>query len=243
MDYADGTIAELTEKIRLTPRRMSKRGIEGQWHFKVRTLYRERGRLYEAKGDYDKAIEDYSEVIGTFFGGRTDHWMELICDYFGRARACRLKGDYDGAIADYTAMIELYPRLVLAGFKGWVAAYYKVRGETYSDKGDYGKAIEDLTEGIRLDPRDVLSISPRGEIIRTDKRAFNSKKEKCKRTHTIAMLAAVYAKSGNFDQARQYQRQLLELPELTEEDAAEARKCLALYDGRANGLHQFPSAP
>lgn len=118
MHHADGTIAELTEKIRLTPRRMSKRGIEGRWHLKLRTLYRERGDLYEAKGDYDKAIEDYSEVIKTFIQGRTDHWSELVCDYFSRARAYRLKGDYDCAIADYSAMIELYPQCFLADTRG-----------------------------------------------------------------------------------------------------------------------------
>jgi tetratricopeptide (TPR) repeat protein len=234
MHHADGTISELTEKIRLTPRRMSKRGIEGRWHLKLRTLYRERGALYESKGDYDKAIVDYSEVIKTFLEGRTDHWSELICDYFSRARAYRLRGDYDGAIADYSAMIELYPRLFLAPSKVWVAAYYKIRGETYCDKGDYGKAIEDLTEAIRLDPRDVLSISRRGEIIHTEGTAFDPGEAEWKRRHALAILAAVYARSGNFDQARQYQRKLLELPDLTEEDAAEGRKCLALYDVRAN---------
>lgn len=200
----------------------------------VEELYRERGHLYEACGDYDKAIEDYSEVIKTFIQGRTDYWLNLVYDYFSRARAYRLKGDYDGAIADYSAMIERYPQSVLASFKGWVAAYYKIRGETYSDKGDDGKAIEDLTEAIRLDPRDVLSVTRRGEIIHTGGTAFDPGEVGWKCGHALALLAAVYAKSGNFDQARQYQRKLLELPDLTEEDAAEGRKCLTLYDGRAN---------
>lgn len=232
---SDKAIADYTEKIRLTPRRISGRGIEGKWHLKLRRLYRERGHLYEARGDYDKAIEDYSEVIKTFIQGRSDHWSDLICDYFSRARSCRLKGDYDGAITDYTAMIELHPQCFLAGFKGWVAAYYKIRGETYCDKGDYGSAIADLTEAIRLDPRDVLSIPQRGEVIHARGAAFDPGKVGWERKRAVAMLAAIYAEAGNFDQARQYQRKLLELPDLTEEDAAEGRKCLALYDARANG--------
>ncbi|MEO7653455.1 MAG: tetratricopeptide repeat protein, partial [Bryobacteraceae bacterium] len=187
----------------------------GKWHLKLRRLYRERGHLYEARGDYDKAIGDYNEVIKTFIQGRADHWSDLICDYFSRARSYRLKGDYDGAIADYTAMIELHPQCFLAGFKGWVAAYYKMRGETYSDKGDYGKAIEDLTEAIRPDPRDVLSVSQHGEVIYTDGKAFDPGEVGCKRRHALAILAAIYAKSGNFDQARQYQRKLSEyVPEV-----------------------------
>lgn len=231
---SDKAIADYSEKIRLTPRRISGRGIEGKWHLKLRRLYRDRGHLYEAKGDYDKAIEDYSEVIKAYIQGRADHWLDLVCDYFSRARTYRLKGDYDGAIADYSAMIELYPQLVLAGCTWSVAAYYKIRGETYRDKGDYEKAIEDLSEAIRLDPRDVWSVSRRGEAIHTKGTAFDPGEVGWKRRYALAILAAIYAKSGNFDQARQYQRKFLELPDLTEADAAEGRKCLALYDGGAN---------
>jgi tetratricopeptide (TPR) repeat protein len=149
---SDKSIADYTERIRLTPRRISGRGIEGQWHLKLRRLYRGRGYLYEARGDYDEAIEDYSEVIKTFIQGRADYWSELVCDHFSRARACRSKGDYNGAIADYTTMIELYPQHVLAAGRVWVAAYFKIRGETYRDNGDYAKAIEISRRPLGLTP-------------------------------------------------------------------------------------------
>ena len=175
--------------------------LEPNLSSRFRDDFRKYGILCESEEDYDKAVTAYSEVIRSFKEGRSDYWSQLIGDYLSRARAYRLKGDFDNAIADYSEAIEQYPRYHLGNCWGSVAGYYKDRGETYSDKGDYGMAIADLTEAIR-----------RGN------------------KHAVAALAAIYAKSGNLDKATQHQKQFLELLDLTDEEAAEGRRRLALYE-------------
>jgi hypothetical protein len=64
-------------------------------------------------------------------------------------------------------------------------------------------AITELAEAIRRNPR-------------------------CKQT--VTALAAAYAKSGHFDKAAEHQTRFLEFPDLTDEEATEGRRCLALYE-------------
>ena len=61
------------------------------------------GRAYAKKGDYDKAIADYTEAI------RLDPKnAEAYCN---RGHAYEEKGDYDKAIADCTEAIRLDPKV------------------------------------------------------------------------------------------------------------------------------------
>lgn len=199
-----------------------------------RTDFRKHGKLCESRREYDQAIADYSEVIQSFREGSYDRWRELVYDYFCRARVYRLKGDFDNAIADYSEAIRLYPTTVLKSFGGgWqpVAGYYKSRAQTHYEKGDWTAAISDLTEAIRRDPKGRWSI--RQDDVRFD--GPHPSEEGWIHKHALATLAELCAKSGDFDKATQFQKLFLELLDLTEEEAAEGRRYLALYEERNMG--------
>ncbi|MBF0507239.1 MAG: tetratricopeptide repeat protein [Nitrospirae bacterium] len=118
--------------------------------------YYNRGIEWRDKGDYDKAIADYSEAI------RRNPQYALA--YNNRGIAWRDKGDYDKAIADYSEAILLNPQYVLA---------YNNRGIAWRDKGDYDKAIADYSEAILLNPEYALAYNNRG-IARFNKGEFSS---------------------------------------------------------------------
>ena len=213
------TVADFTEAIQLEPKLSSR----------FRDDFRKYGNLCESRMEYAQAITAYSEVIQSFKEGHSDYWSQLVGDYCSRARAYRLKGAFDNAIADHSEAIRLYPTTVLGG--GWhsVAAYYKCRAQTHYEKGDFSAALADLTEAIRRDPTGKWSIL-QGTV------RFGGpdpNEEGWRHKHALATLADLCAKSGDFDKATQFQKQVLELLDLTEEEAAEGRRCLALYEARA----------
>ena len=95
-----------------------------------------RGLSAMDKGDFDKAIKDFTTAI------------ELKPDFFvaynNRGNAYSRKGDFDKAIQDFTTAIEINPRLAEA---------YNNRGIDYVQKGDFDKAIQDFTTAIEIKPR------------------------------------------------------------------------------------------
>ncbi|MDR0456632.1 MAG: tetratricopeptide repeat protein [Treponema sp.] len=97
--------------------------------------YFNNGIEYAEKGDYDRAIKEYTETIR----------LNPNCAgvYFFRGFAYGQKNDHDRAIADYTEMIRLNSNDAVA---------YNARGWEYALKGDYDQAIEDSTESLRLKP-------------------------------------------------------------------------------------------
>src|SRR5262249_905283 len=97
--------------------------------------HHERGLSYKSKGNFDRAIADFSEAI------RLDpNYAEV---YNLRGVTYGNKGDLDRAIADYSEAIRLDPKL---------AAAYNNRGNAYKNKGDLDRAIADYNEAIRLAP-------------------------------------------------------------------------------------------
>jgi len=130
------------------------------------SAYNNRGFAWRGKGEYDKAIADYTEAI------KLDPGYALA--YGNRGFAWNEKGEYDKAIVDYTEAIKLDP--------GYAAAYNN-RGFAWGKKGEYDKAIADYTEAIKLDPGFTAAYTNRGmaheeigniEAARTDyKRALS----------------------------------------------------------------------
>ncbi|MDR1858773.1 MAG: tetratricopeptide repeat protein [Treponema sp.] len=130
------------------------------------------GNYYFHQGDYDRAIESYTEAIklnpqyakaysrcGFAYAHKGDldraiadcnHAIRLDPNdghaYNERGIVYRNKDDYDRAIEDYTKAIRLAPNN---------AMLYNNRGEAFDAKGDYDRAIADYNEAIRLAPNDV----------------------------------------------------------------------------------------
>jgi tetratricopeptide (TPR) repeat protein len=103
------------------------------------------GYAYGEKGDYDRAIADYTQAI------RID--PNHAKAYNNRGAAYADKRDNDRAIADYTQAIRIDPNYALA---------YNNRGNAYGAKGDNDRAIADYTQAIRIDPNHANSYYNRG---------------------------------------------------------------------------------
>jgi tetratricopeptide (TPR) repeat protein len=104
-----------------------------------------RGISYDNKQDYDRAIQDYSEVI------RLD--PNDARAFYARGNAYRDKQDYDRAIQDYNEAIRLDPNH---------SYVFTNRGNVYFYKQDYDRAIQDYNEAIRLDPNYANAFYNRG---------------------------------------------------------------------------------
>jgi len=105
-----------------------------------------RGYASYQKGEFDKALDDYSEAI------RLDPKQARA--YNNRGLAYQAKGDLDQAIADFNQALRLEPALGVS---------YLNRGRVYAAKNERERAIADYSEAIRLDPRSGAAYRQRGE--------------------------------------------------------------------------------
>jgi tetratricopeptide (TPR) repeat protein len=224
--------------------------------------YRNRGLLYEEKGDLDRALREFAEAV------RLNPQDSL--NYLTRGRAYKGRKDYDKAIADYGEAIRLDPR--------WASAYFN-RANTYKAKKDYDRAIADYGDAIRLDPagpdaffnranaykaqqRYALAVRDLNEVIRLDakdadahdalawllatcpdgkvrdgQKAVEHAGTACELTdgksaYYLATLAAAFAEVGRFDLAVRWQRQALESPAYAQDEGARARQRLQSFEDR-----------
>lgn len=138
-----------------------------------------RGAEYGDKGDYDRAISDFSEAI------RIDPKYALAWQHRGaallrrnevdraiadltasirldannlnalndRGMAYAAAGDSERALSDYNAAIRIDPRFKFAYFN---------RGRLYAGKGDHTRAIAEYSEVIRIDPTYGYAFNNRG---------------------------------------------------------------------------------
>ncbi len=203
-------VAHFTEAVRLRP----------DWG----EAYSNRGLARERTGDIDGAIADLSAAI------RLDPGFGKA--YFNRGNARKAKGDLDGAIADYGEAIRLNPA---------DAGARNNRGGARQLKRDYDGAVADFSEAIRLDPGHqksydglawILATCPFGRL-RNGTRAVELATRACelsqwREARYLGTLAAAYAEAGDFDAAVKWQSRQLESG-LSEEDAADARQRLGLY--------------
>ena len=97
--------------------------------------YSGRGMAYFRKGDYDRAILEYSQAINLEPADPFHHsW---------RASAYERKGDTDRAMEDYDQSIRVAPDR---------AHYYRSRGRLRFDKRDFEGALADFDRAISLEP-------------------------------------------------------------------------------------------
>lgn len=104
----------------------------------------QRGFRWYKRGDYDRAIETFSSVLGS---NPTNKYALA-----GRGDAFAEKKEYAKALEDYDAAIESHP--------DWASVYYhrgvcwqeyaKLRG--WYDEDKLIKALADYTKAIELDP-------------------------------------------------------------------------------------------
>jgi len=89
-----------------------------------------KGRIEQLRGDLDRAVADYGEVIRFV--------PNDPAPYIGRGDAYRAKGEHGLAVQDYSRAIELKPDEVPA---------YAGRGLARFYLGDFAKAADDLDRG------------------------------------------------------------------------------------------------
>ena len=108
-----------------------------------------RGVAHSRKGDFDRAIEDYTEAIRLY--------PNYDKAFYNRGIAYRRKGDHDRAIKDYSEAIRINPNYDKA---------FNNRGLIHSRKGAHDRAIEDYTAAIRINPNYALALNNRGNAFR-----------------------------------------------------------------------------
>ncbi|WP_271606310.1 tetratricopeptide repeat protein [Bradyrhizobium sp. CCBAU 11434] len=157
-DRVDRAFDDYAEAIRIDPKAVSsllnRAGIYNQRHdydraiadvdrafegglsnYGKRVGYGERGYAYQAKGDLDRAITDYTDSLQLDANNAS-----ALC---ARGYAYLIKGDPDSAIADYDKAIALDPSYALP--------YYN-RSVAYREKGDLDRVIADSSQAIALYP-------------------------------------------------------------------------------------------
>jgi len=101
--------------------------------------------LVDYRGDNDKAITDYDEVI-QLNPNDVDAYKYRGIAYF-------IKGDYDQAISDFTQILQFRPSDDNAYSNRYIA-YYN-RGITYISKGRYDLAIKDFNITLKHNQNDI----------------------------------------------------------------------------------------
>jgi tetratricopeptide (TPR) repeat protein len=139
-----------------------------------------RGLIYHARGDYQRAVFEYTQAIkfepediAEIYNSRgaayddsgkyadaIDSYNKAIQIQPNSARFYQNRGNayahwvkYDLAIADYTQSIKTQPDDAVA--------YYD-RGNVYSDMGDNQRALADYTQAIQIDPEYIDAYINRG---------------------------------------------------------------------------------
>jgi len=109
-------------------------------------VYRSRALNYTLfKGDYDRAIADFTEAIRLDPNSPVAHAV--------RGASFVRKGDYDRALVDLNEARRLDPKN---------ASVHNAFGVCYNAKGDHDRALSALNEAIRLNPRFLYAYKNRG---------------------------------------------------------------------------------
>jgi len=104
-----------------------------------------RGLAYKSKGQWDRAIADFSEAIRL--------QPDFVTAFNNRGNIYYGQGQFDRAIEDYDKAIRLNPELAEA---------FSNRGNVYRKKGQFDRAIEDYDKAIHLKPGNGRMFANRG---------------------------------------------------------------------------------
>jgi len=161
----------------------------------------ENGFFYAEKGDYEKAISDFTKAI--------ELSPENSETYNNRGFAYMNKGYYDEALADFNKAIEINPKYSKA---------YNNRGLSYYNKKLYDEAISDFNKAIELDPKYSKAYNNRG-LTYKEKGIY----DKALADYNIALklapdnpriswnIAIIYCEYKQWDKAIQYINRVIEL--------------------------------
>ncbi|MDA8910801.1 M48 family metalloprotease [Crocinitomicaceae bacterium] len=115
---------------------------------------KDRGVLYEKKGDYATAIkyyEDAAEIGLKLKDELVAEYHQLPHIYNLKAKLCKKLGDYEGAIEAYTKMLELPHNLYCPPLELWYPEVYEWRASAYFKLGESKKVIDDVDLLISAD--------------------------------------------------------------------------------------------
>lgn len=166
--------------------------------------YDKRGIAYRKKGEYDKAIDDFTEAL------RLN--PKFLSAHAHRGNAHFDKKDYDKALADYGEAYRLDPQ---------DPHDYYVYGLYY-----YRNPYIGIAWLLATCPDDKVRDAKMAVTYATKACDFSDWKD----PHCLNTLAAAHADAGQFKDAVQWQTKALELPGLSKEDQEKGRLRLKLYE-------------
>lgn len=110
-------------------------------------VYEYRGIIWDAKGEHEQAIKDYTEVIRLLGRRRNVSREDRGVPYYNRGESYLKLGNYDAAIENITRAISF------GGSRDILAVFYQKRGEAWSKKNDTARADADFRRSRELKTR------------------------------------------------------------------------------------------
>jgi tetratricopeptide (TPR) repeat protein len=105
--------------------------------------------VYDAKGDYDKALEYYGKALEIMESKLGKHHPSTATTYNNIAVVYLAKGDYDKALEYYGKALEIRESKLGKDHPYTAATYNNIAGVHYA-KGDYDKALEYYMKAFRI---------------------------------------------------------------------------------------------
>lgn len=199
-----------------------------------------RARIHQQAGDTARASADIEQVLEKhpdhpaalelrgLIAAENNDYAAAIGDF----RRLVAKKPDDAVLIGQLGMLYLgakQPRQAIKRFSRSIEldednfASWRGRSDAEISIGDHKAALVDLEQALKLEPADagvlnnlawLLATSPE-DSIRDGKRAIELAQKACEETtwkqpHIVSTLAAGYAESGDFDEARKYSKQAVD---------------------------------